>query len=471
MAGFDHVQFNSFTGVPNIGDERNFLTAKVSGAATTGFSDPLNTVKSGDELLVRVYVHNNADSSLNANGTGVAKNTRVRVALPTGMAQNQTASAFISADNAQPQIIEDGLNITASTPVSLQYVPGSATINNKFQDKPLSDAIVTDGVAIGSEDLGGNFKGCFEYAASVTFKVKVSAPGYTLTKNVRASGATTAFVEEQTAKPGDKVEFNLGFQNTGTTELKNVVIGDRLPVGLAYVPGTTQWISGHTNGQWTKITNEDWMKGGLNVGAYLPKGTVLIRFQAQVTDASKLECGVNQIVNHGFAKPEGQGTIQDSATVKVTKECATTPTTTPVYSCDLLDVTTAADRTVTVKDFKYAAKDGAAFKHVVLNWGDGSEAMVTTANGQKHQYAKDGTYTIKAVPTFTVNGKDVTANGANCAKTVQFTTPVTPAAAVTPTTPAALPNVGAGNIAGIFAAVTVVATTAHRLFVSRRLAR
>src|SRR3989344_3864945 len=79
--GFDHVTFNSFTGVPNIGDERNFLTGKIDGAPD-GFYDPMNQVRDGNEILVRVYIHNGADSSLNSdanNKVGIARNTKVRV--------------------------------------------------------------------------------------------------------------------------------------------------------------------------------------------------------------------------------------------------------------------------------------------------------------------------------------------------------------------------------------------------------
>lgn len=468
MQGFDHVTFNSFTGVPGIGDERDFFTGMV-GTDKPNFYDPMNDVRSGDELLVRVYVHNNADSSNNADGSGVAKNTKVRVALPTGMNQNQTASAFISADNAQPQIIEDTLSMTASSPVALQYVPGSANIKSLTGslNAPLSDDIVKDGVVIGSEALNGDYKGCFEYVASVTFKVKVTAPAYTLKKNVKINGAAdTAYGKEATAKAGDKVDFMLSFKNQGTTDLNTVVLGDRLPVGLTYVPGTTEWLSVHTGQKWTKITNDDWMKGGINVGTYVPTATAFVRFSATVDDASKLQCGLNQIVNHGFAKPEGQATIQDSATVKVTKECETAA---PVYSCGMLEVDKGEDRKVTVKNLTHVAKDGATFKHVVLNWGDGTEVLTTNPAGQTHTYAADGNYTVRATVHFDVNGQDVTAGeSAACARIVSFTTP-----AATPQVPAEteLPVVGAGSVTSIFALAAVAGTILYRLFLGRRLAR
>src|SRR5664279_3336752 len=63
VAGFDHVTFNSFTGVPGIGDERNFFNGKY--ADSSAYTDPLPQVKDGDVLTLEVYVHNGADPSLN----------------------------------------------------------------------------------------------------------------------------------------------------------------------------------------------------------------------------------------------------------------------------------------------------------------------------------------------------------------------------------------------------------------------
>jgi uncharacterized repeat protein (TIGR01451 family) len=489
MQGMDHVQFNSITGVPNYGDERDFMRAKVgAGTATdSNYADPLNTIKSGDEVTVRVYVHNNADADKNADGSGVAKNTRVKVTLPTGLNQNQVASAFVSADNAQPQTIEDTLNLTAAVPVELQYVPGSAAIKTNQQEKALGDELVTNGVLIGDDNLAGNMKGCFEYVALVTFKVKVSAPAYTLQKNVRLN-ATDKFADEVTAKPGDKVEFNLGFKNSGTTNMNNVVIGDRLPVGLTYVPGSTQWNSHQTNQQWTKITNEEWMKGGINVGSFLPDATVLVRFSATVDDASKLQCGLNQIVNHGFAKPEGQTTIQDSATVKVTKECETptptpvptptptpTPTPMPIYSCGEFLVEKGGDRTVIVKKFVPVAKDGATFKHVVIYWGDGKEELTNNLVAKTHVYAADGNYNIRAVAHFDVNGQTVTAGESpNCAAVVSFVTPVVDATPQVPAdteTPDVLAAAGVGSVASMFVIAALIGALVYRLMLGRKLTR
>lgn len=471
MPGFDHVQFDSFTGVPNIGDERQFFTGMIDGA-NTPFYDGISNVQNGDTMLVRVYVHNNADSSLNASGQGVAKNTRVRVVLPTNLAANQTAQAFISADNAQPQTIEDDFTVSGSSPVGLQYVPGSATIKTNYQDKAVSDDIVKSGVLIGDDNLSGNLPGCFQHVALVTFKVKVTAPGYSLQKQVRLNGDKN-WTDKVTAKPGDKVDFDLAFRNTGGTQLNSVVIGDRLPVGLTYVPNSTLWYNSSTGNQWAKVTYDQWMKGGLNVGNYAAGGAVFVKFTAQVDDPSKLQCGLNRITNFGFAKPENQGTIQSSAEVDVTKVCQQE---TPVYSCDMLDISkNDTTKTVTVKTFNTTATGGASFKTVDINWGENGVVPLNTNNavGKSHQYTTgNGPFTITATAHFSVPDKsDVTATSTSCVKTVSFTTPTTPVTPTTPQTPTVLPNTGAGNIAAIFAVTTVLGALVHRFVLSRRFAR
>jgi len=168
----------------------------------------------------------------------------------------------------------------------------------------------------------------------------------------------------------------------------------------------------------------------------------------------------------------------------------TPPPQNPVFTCDAFNITADVNRSVKVSTFATTATNGAVFKNAVVNWGDNSSPLVS-ANivGQAHQYAKDGTYTITATAHFTVNGEDVTASGANCAKSVTFssttppkvtpppvtpptvTPPTTPAAPAAPAAPTALVNTGPGSVAGLFAATTAIGAMAYRWMLSRRLSR
>ncbi|MDZ7744689.1 MAG: PKD domain-containing protein [Candidatus Saccharibacteria bacterium] len=455
--GFDHVQFNSFTDVPNIGDERDFFTGKVNDAPD-GFYDPMNGVRGGDELLVRVYVHNNADKKHNESGQGVAKNTRVRVELPEGLSENQTARAFVSADNAQPEVIEDTLSLTGEYPVELDYVEGSANVKSNFQDRALSDDIVDSGVLIGDDNVNGDMKGCFEYVALVTFKVKVVSPSYELDKYVRIHDKED-FGEIVHVAPGDKVDFGMAFKNVGTTDLRDVIVGDRLPDGLSYVPDSTHVISGHTDNKWVKTSGDNIVSGGLTIGGYLPQGSAFVRFTAEV-DEDEVECGTSDLVNIGYAKPKDHGTIEDKATVRVTKQCEEEPEK-PVYKCEMITVKKLSDRKVRV-DVDAPASNGATVKQYRYDFGDGSDELVTTDDSREYTYEGNGPYDIRVTVDFTVDGETKSHTSEACTDRVSFEKPEKP------DQPEELPSTGAGSVVGLFTATTLAGTAVHRFVLSRR---
>ena len=77
--GADHVVFNSFVNNPVVGDERPFFAGSIGGA---NVQDRMK-VKDGDVIVLRAYVHNNADPNKIGEAAALAKNVRVRVLVPT----------------------------------------------------------------------------------------------------------------------------------------------------------------------------------------------------------------------------------------------------------------------------------------------------------------------------------------------------------------------------------------------------
>lgn len=318
--GFDTVTFNSFTNVPNIGDERNFVTGKIAGA-DGGFYDPMTKLRGSDEVLIRVYVHNNADPKHNANGSGVAKNTKVRVQLPTAglVSKNQTAKAFVSADNAQPKEIYDTLDMRAENgqAFGVTYVPGSASVTSNTGTQAVSDAIIGGGVNFGDQ------KGCFEYIRLVTLKVKITAPNYTLSKTVRPDNSTNVADWKETlkTKAGATVQWRINFKNTGSVQLKDTKIVDNLPANTTAVPGSvklydTNFPSGY---QYPDAAIQNGGKQiNLSIGNYNPNTQGFVTFKTKIADADKLTCGLNTLKNVAYATPvNGYGTITDDASVTV----------------------------------------------------------------------------------------------------------------------------------------------------------
>jgi uncharacterized repeat protein (TIGR01451 family) len=326
----NYVTFNSITDNPIVGDERNFVVVKDAANTNDGGWQDKVTVEEGKEYLVRVYVHNNAKASLNLKAT----NTRVSASVPTTTAKNVSISGFVSADNANPGKVWDDASFTSDKNFNLAYVPGSAMIyNNGYaaggQGKSLPDSIVTSaGALVGYEAANGIVPGCFEYVNYVYFKVKPQVQktaDFTVEKTVSKAGENK-WVEDYTAKAGEKVDYRIRYQNTGQTQQDNVTIRDTLPAGMSYVAGSTKLMnSQNPNG---KTLSDNVTKDGVNIGSHAPNGTSYVIFSATVTSNDKLACGKNSLVNKVKVTTDN-GSKEDTATVNVSKECKPTTPETP----------------------------------------------------------------------------------------------------------------------------------------------
>lgn len=466
--GFEYVTFNSFTGVPNgIGDEREFLKGVQVGRDGT-WSDPVNGVEQGAEVEMKIYIHNNADPLLNdqPGNPGVAKNVNVKAVLPTGSAQSQQTTAYISASNAQPTQVFDTLDMTGANSgyFELAYVPGSAKMfdHENGQTSALSDSLVTTGVNIGDQ------KGCFKYVREVTFRVKVNMPRYQTQKTVRNFGEdSTKWRKVANTKIGDKVEWRIWFANSGKTRLNGVKIVDDLPPYVTVVPGSIKLYKGQNS---MTVADTAIQKNGtqinINAGDYLPGDDSYLVFATTINNDKKISCGAQQLANVAYTTPDGYGAINDSARVNVLNEkpCDDNK---PSYVCESLSVEKLGGRKIR-STVKAPASNGAVVKVVTFNYGDGSTPKVTDKLVDEYEFKADGTYKITATVTFTVNGTDKQVTSEDCTSMVTFEggKPVTP-----PVTPASsLPKTGAGSVIGIVTAVTVAGAVAHNVF-SRRSVR
>lgn len=468
-----YVTFNSITDNPNYGDERTFFDAKDNVDNNSGGFANKVKVQDGETVYLRTYVHNNAADNLNDAAhqfKGVAKNAKVRIYLPTATATALRANSYISASNANPGEVADTVDFYGDLPFSLSYVPGSAvTFNNAHpQGMALNDSIVNGGAPLGYQNADGNISGCFQYVNLVTIKVKVhmQKPGMSVSKQVAIPGQP--WVENVTVDPGATVSYLIGFTNTGNTQLDHVIVNDKMPAHAHIVPGSTLIVNGN-HPQGTPAGSDAVVSNGIDIGSYGVGTNAFVKFKATIDSADKLNCGVNKLVNTGEAYQMGKPSVTDIADVFVSKKCKNPQ---PFFECTLLNVDKKDDRGIHAS-VNFKAENGAKLKVASYDFGDGSAPLVTDQTAVDHTYAKDGTYIVRATLTFMVNNVTKTAISEKCAQTVTFgsTTPPT-----TPTTPGtkgatALPNTGAGDIVGIFAAVSVAGAVAHKLFWTRRLVR
>lgn len=488
---FDGPRFNSYINTNVYGDERAFLDAKecvtngptcYQNGVTGGYKDqqPVNV---GKEYIVRAYVHNIANPSINDNpnkgpgvldGIGVAKNTRIRFELPDteGVANGFTAQARISADNAIPTMVYDTVDLrNDSTKFNVSYIPGSAYIFNASHTNGLrlGDEIMgQNGTLIGDDIMNGVYPGCFEYSAFVVIRVRVTAPELEIQKfaSTVEMPKMSDTSESVTVKRGEKVSWRINYKNSGSLFADDVVIRDELPKGLELVPGSIKL----TTAVGTDSIPDAAISagsGGFNVGDYSPQGNGVVRFTTKVvTDKD-----VCELTNIAFVKAKNvKGERSDTAKV-VISDCEEKKT--PIYACADLIFSRVKGNT-----YKFTAsaiaKNGATVKQYSFNFGDNSTVLVTDKATVEHTYAKAGIYAASTDVTFNVAGKLATdAKNPDCAVTVNTKTPMctVPGKENLPkdSPDCVLPNTGAGSsIAIIFASTAAIGAYAHRVLTLKR---
>lgn len=426
----DYVTFNSITDNPEFGDERNFLAVKADDGT---WKNDLN-VEPGKEYMVRMTVHNNADPKMNQDGSGIAKNARVKVSLPATTGTSVPMSGFVSADNATPKEVWADVQFKANSKFNVAFVGGSAKYyNQQHKDGAnLPDSIMTStGALIGNDQMDGNMGACFDKSGYVIFKVKVQGPqtpDFKIEKSVRNNATGGAFNQNVTAKAGDKVDYQIHFTNTGQTQLNNVLIRDQLPAGMTYVAGSTKLVNGnHPSG----VAMPDGITAqGLNINAYAAGAGAYLKFTAQLPAETALQCGENKFHNVASAQPDQQAPKEDDADVTVPKECQETP---PCYECTGL---TMAQKSRTQFSFTANSKiENATLVGYRFTVRDKNNNVVTTqdvgTDGKfDYQTSTIGNYTVSAQVIAKVgNETKVSPDSDKCRKPFEVKPENTPAIA------------------------------------------
>lgn len=466
--------FNSFINTPSYGDERAFFDARRSDQTAAGsFKNVLPDVTDGSkEVVLRTYIHNNANQSMNDAAHGfksVAKNTQVRVLLPTATGNSLRARSYISASNATPNLVEDTVDLISSKDFRVEYIPNSAVLYNNGPFKngiQLNNSVVTTGAPIGYNALNGDFPGCFDFEAVVQIRVKVipkEIPNVSFTKQVAVPGQAT-WGEKVNVKPGDDVKWLVSFGNKGTTNLTNVDISDKLPPHLQVVHGSVKWIYAGTNGQTQEVAQNDtqfFTTGGINFGTWKPNGGFYVKFETTAKDDFD-GCSVN-LRNISYNDTDQTPKIEDSADVTITKpNCKPNQ---PTFSCDLLTSQLVSDKTFRFTT-KATAKDGATISRYFYDFGDNTEPLTTDKTVVDHSYGKPGDYVSVVKVEVKVGDQTKTAESESCKVVVHIPTPPTTPPSTPPST--TLTNTGAGDVLGIFAATTVAGAFFHRMYAVRR---
>lgn len=421
-------------------------------------------------VKLQVY-YNNKEA---AASDKTANNVRVKISLPTNGGKAQTVSSSVKADNSDEVRSQATVNVDQDN-ATLQYIPGTAVWKHNtgpreaptVEETKISDEVVVGGQGIVLE----NQKPGVEFGATVTVMARVLAPGVKVAKESQLKTDINKWSANNTAKPGETLRYIISYQNTGTTDQKQVVMHDTLPAKVQLIPGTTTLYNA-TNKDGVKLATDDIVKGGVIIGDYGPGSNAYVVYEALVAPADQLACGDNTLRNSGSARPQGMGDYYSSAVTTVKRDCAAAAAPQAASSCTNLTVTKGDARKVTAK-VDYTATNGAKLKSIAYDFGDGSQPLTTDKTTVEYTYKQDGNFTVTAKLLVTVQGKDQSVTSASCSKTVAIAA-VTPPAS-TPTPPVAgktpLPNSGPGDVALLFGIASAVGYLGYRWFIGRKLRR
>lgn len=335
----DTITFNSISDNPKIGDERNFVGAKLSSDKGITWNANEINVKDGETYTIRLYVHNNSPLGTEK----VAENVSVNFSLPTTVAKSHTVIGYINSSNAMPNRYWDEVKLVSNDDFYIEFVEGSAKYTNaKLGTVSLPNEVITAGTKIGYEALNGKIPGCFAYDSQVTIQVRVhKSASAKLSKTVRIKG-TKGWKEVVDAKIGDEVEFQIEYKNLTSETVNNVMIRDVLPTNMEYVKDSTYLYNANYQSG-VKVVENTVTTTGINIGSYTTNGNAYVRFTAKVVDKS-LACGSNQLVNWASSTVDSKVT-KDDASVMVERTCKDKdpePTPSELPSTGPADITASA---------------------------------------------------------------------------------------------------------------------------------
>lgn len=323
----DYTWYKEATGddLPSgvITEEVNFVGARVVGenqGAQNVWNGNEIEAHDGKTYVIRLYAHNNNPGGYDA----VAEDTKVAFNIPQESATSIQVNGYLTSSNAYPSEYVDYVDFVAEQPFHLEYVYGSALLENNGIGADggiqLSDDIVTSesgGVLIGYDALDGNVPGCYQYSNYITVKVKVVYDNqFTVDQQVRLKGSEDGTWRDSVeAGIGDEVEYQITYQNTSDFTQTDVVISDSLPTNMQYVAGSTVlYNSNHPNG--LVLDTDDVVEdSGINIGSYTAGSNAFVRFTAKVEDVD-LAWGSNTLVNWSQASV-GETAMQVPAAVVV----------------------------------------------------------------------------------------------------------------------------------------------------------
>src|SRR3989338_1397164 len=292
-------------------DARN-VSAGGAFSASQGDHDNGVSASQNDIVEFLIYYHNTGVAS------EVAHNVMIKAALPGSTRQTHEVSATIDSDETSPitsaaAFYGGNINVNISgSPQTLQFIPGSVQWYPNRSTTPQTpagaDNLVGSGINIGS------VQGCFDFSGFVKFRAKVGTVTentYNLAINkkvLNVSRGDTSFADSTTARPGDRLRFEVRVETSGDASQNNVILRDILPSQLS-------WVAGSLRLDGSSVGNEpEFFGSGRNFGTLSQGSTRVLTFEAMVAGAGSFSGTAATIVNTANVRSDQVTTRQDETT-------------------------------------------------------------------------------------------------------------------------------------------------------------
>lgn len=304
-------------------------------------------VQHGNVVQFGIFVHNVED----ATSGPTAKNFKVKVTIPKTPAPEITSTATVTADNGSSPAPYDGTDPTILKSangkafklnnirmIQLQRNDVQPTNDPTFNWKPLED--VPDSQITASHtaenfvytiqpNADGDLGPCYQNALRIVFMADVhQGPTLKINKQVRMAGQTN-WMEENTGRARDEMEYQIRVENQGPGPATNVVVRDSLPPHVTYVTGSCQMKLGLTAVQ---PCPDEIVKGGVKF-ANMVAGNVSY-FLIKVKINENVPCSAKFLKNVAGINSDQTEIVWDTVTttlvcIEVTPTPTPTPTVTP----------------------------------------------------------------------------------------------------------------------------------------------
>lgn len=263
------------------------------------------TAQSGDEIYVRVYVHNGAANNLDQSQT-VARNVQVTTNVDTAVSSTHTLSVTMKGTNTNT--VSKTFTIRTNSNERLEVISGSGEVFD-YQAN-----LLNSGLNIGNNTYTvGDMNACFEYSKFLRFKLRVvptvTTTNITLEKLVRNVSTNTSLSHSTTARGGETAEYQIKVRNTGTVTANSVSLTDVFTNNAGYIGNRTGYsISRNFSGS---LDNG----GSLTLGSLEPNAETIVRYTAPVNNYSNTN-SVN-VCNTATVTSSNAGTATDTACVNI----------------------------------------------------------------------------------------------------------------------------------------------------------